>query len=173
MHAVAPRTAKPFVQRDGRSPSAECCLRMSPAALNVALYRTYRIAGSRRIRQRPGPCVVVSGDRPIRAGPLVADEIQGTRHPANTGIPEHPLQRNNETVPGARFERATARSSAECSPGLSYPGTAQLSRLGIKMCPSDLVWQHQTLRFLEDRIMVQARLHTTVSISRPGCCSGD
>ena len=26
-------------------------------------------------------------------------------------------------VPGARFERATARSSAECSPRLSYPGT--------------------------------------------------
>ena len=28
-------------------------------------------------------------------------------------------------VPGAGFERATARSSAECSPGLSYPGTAR------------------------------------------------
>ena len=28
----------------------------------------------------------------------------------------------NLKMPGAGFERATARSSAECSPGLSYPG---------------------------------------------------
>lgn len=34
-----------------------------------------------------------------------------------------PAQGVNPDVPGAGFERATARSSAECSPGLSYPGT--------------------------------------------------
>ena len=32
----------------------------------------------------------------------------------------------NIKVPGARFERATARSSAECSPRLSYPGTLKI-----------------------------------------------
>ena len=29
-------------------------------------------------------------------------------------------------VPGAGLERATARSSAECSPGLSYPGISAI-----------------------------------------------
>src|SRR3989344_4067498 len=31
---------------------------------------------------------------------------------------------NLSMVPGVGFERTTARSSAECSPGLSYPGTS-------------------------------------------------
>ncbi len=34
-------------------------------------------------------------------------------------------------MPEAGFERATARSSAECSPGLSYPGISPLKLLGI------------------------------------------
>lgn len=43
---------------------------------------------------------------------------------------------HNLEVPPARLEHATARSSAECSPGLSYGGTFHYPIIGELKCVS-------------------------------------
>ena len=66
-------------------------------------------------------------------------------------------------MPGAGFERATARSSAECSPGLSYPGTRKIFRSVNKNCSYPLGTPH-----IRHVVMIFPVLKRTIIIP-PAC----